>query len=138
MKLQSQKGFTLIELILVVVVVGLISVVAVPSLTKARDAADSAAAVGHLRAIHTDQSVYKSQAGRYARLSEINSYSNGVFGKNVGSTLRHRDFIYLMYPTPNNESLRSEYNVIGYRVRSGRVISQYNISESGSIVTVLP
>jgi len=138
MNLRPQNGFTLIELILVVVTAGLIAAVAVPSLMKARDAADSAAAVGHLRTMLTNQTMYKSQSGRYARLSELNSFSDGNLGRVVGSTLRHRDFIYLMFPNPTNDSLRTEYNIIAYRIRSGRVLSQYQMAENGSIVTVLP
>jgi prepilin-type N-terminal cleavage/methylation domain-containing protein len=137
MKTLSQSGFTLIELILVVAITGLIATVAVPSLMKARDAADSAAAVGHLRTMHTNQALYRSQAGRYARLSELNGYSDGVLGKVVGTTIRHRDFIYVMFPNPTDESLRTDFNIIAYRVRSGRIVSHYQMAQNGTIVTVL-
>src|SRR5690606_29537588 len=82
------KGFTLVEVLLVVVIAGIIAAVAVPSVFRARDAAESAAAVAHLRTIHTNQALYRSQAGRYARLSELNAYSNNSLGKIEGSTLR--------------------------------------------------
>lgn len=133
----SQKGFTLIELILVVVTAGLIAVVAVPSLTKARDAADNAVAVGQLRTMHTNQAIYRIQRQRYARLSELNAFANNVHGKTVGSTLRHREFTFLMFPTPTDSSLRREYQIIGYRIRNGRVIAQYNMEEDGHIRTIL-
>lgn len=122
---------------LVVVIVGMISAVAVPSLMRTRDAADSAVAVGQLRTIHTTQSIYRTQRSRYARLGELNIYANQTLGKTVGSTLRHRDFVFLMSPSPTDINLRSGYTVIAYRVRNGRVISQYNMSEDGQIQTVL-
>ena len=43
---RSEKGVTLVELLLVVVIAGLIASVAVPSLIKGRQAANSAVAVG--------------------------------------------------------------------------------------------
>ncbi|MGD9627726.1 MAG: prepilin-type N-terminal cleavage/methylation domain-containing protein [Pyrinomonadaceae bacterium] len=133
-----ERGFTLIELLLVLVIAGLVATVAVPSFLKARDAADSAVAVGRLRAMHTDQSMYRIQNSRYARLSELNAFANNAHGKTVGSTLRHRDFIFLMFPNPTDQSLRRNYNIIAYRVREARVISQYDMGEDGQIATVLP
>lgn len=138
MNTDPEKGFTLIELILVVAIAGMIAVVAVPSLMKARDAADSAAAIGQLRAIHTNQEVYRSQAGRYGRLSEISAFAGNTHGRVVGTTLRHKDFIYLMFPNPTNATLRSQYNIIAYRIRQGRVISHYQMSQDGEIVTIIP
>lgn len=132
------KGFTLVEVLLVVVIAGIIAAVAVPSVFRARDAAESAAAVAHLRTIHTNQALYRSQAGRYARLSELNAYSNNSLGKIEGSTLRHGDYFFLMYPSPTNEMLRTNYSIIAYRIRSNRVISHLRMSENGSIDIILP
>jgi hypothetical protein len=87
--------------------------------------------------MHTNQALYRSQAGRYARLSELNGYSDGVLGKVVGTTIRHRDFIYVMFPNPTDESLRTDFNIIAYRVRSGRIVSHYQMAQNGTIVTVL-
>jgi prepilin-type N-terminal cleavage/methylation domain-containing protein len=137
MKCPFQKGFTLIELILVVVVAGLIAAVAVPSLMKARDAADSSVAVGQLRSMHTNQSMYRIQNSRYANLAELNAFARNAHGRTVGTTLRHRDFIFLMFPTPTATTLRNDYQIIGYRIRSGRVISQHNMAEDGVIRTIL-
>ena len=137
MKCPSQKGFTLIELILVVVVAGLIAAVAVPSLMKARDAADSSVAVGQLRSMHTNQSMYRIQNSRYGTLAELNAFAGNAHGRTVGTTLRHRDFIFLMFPNPTTTTLRTDYQIIGYRIRSGRVISQHNMSEDGVIRTIL-
>ena len=137
MKCPSQKGFTLIELILVVVVIGLIATVAVPSLMKARDAADSSVAIGQLRSMHTNQSMYRIQKSRYASLAELNAFAGNAHGRTVGSTLRHRDFIFLMFPNPTPASLRDDYQIIGYRIRNSRVISQHNMAEDGLIRTIL-
>lgn len=135
---RSSTGFTLVELLLVVVIMGLLATVAVPSFMRSKEAAQSAAAMAHLRAIHNDQTMYRFQNNRYGRLSEINASAEGSLGKTVGSTLRRGEFIFVMLPTPTNATLRSGYQVIAYRVKGGRVASQYQIAEDGEIHTVLP
>jgi prepilin-type N-terminal cleavage/methylation domain-containing protein len=135
--MRSQKGFSLIELLLVVVIVGLVASVSVPSLTKARDAADNAAAMAKLRAIHTSQSNFRFQNFRYARLPELNTFAENAHGKVVGSTLRHKDFTFLMFPNPTDASLKVGFQIIGYRVRGGRVIAQFNMTEDGAIRTII-
>ena len=134
--MNSQKGFSLIELLLVVVIVGLIAAVAVPSLTRARDAADNAAAMAKLRTIHTSQSSFRFRNFRYARLPELNQFAQNAHGTIVGSTLRHKDFTFIMFPNPTDASLRTGFQIIGYRVRSGRVIAQFNMAQDGAIRTI--
>lgn len=136
--MKSQKGFSLIELILVVVIAGLIATVAVPSLNKARDAADNAAAMAKLRAIHTSESSYRFMYFRYARLPELNHFAENAHGTIVGSTLRHKEFTFIMFPNPTDASLKAGFQIIGYRVRSGRVVAQFNMTQDGSIRPIIP
>jgi prepilin-type N-terminal cleavage/methylation domain-containing protein len=135
--MKSQKGFSLVELLLVVVIVGLIATVSVPSLSRARDAADNAAAMAKLRNIHTSQSTFRFQYFRLARLPELNQFAQGAHGTVVGSTLRYKDFRFLMFPNPTDASLKSGFQIIGYRVREGRVIAQFNMTQDGAIHTVI-
>lgn len=137
MDLRPQNGFTLIELLLVVVVAGLIATVAVPSLLKARDAAEAAVATGQLRSMHGNQAVYRTQNPRFANLTELNAFTGNAYGKPSGTTLRHRDFIYLMLPTPTPASLTSQFQIIGYRIRGGRIVTQMNMAEDGIIRVVI-
>ena len=135
--MKSQKGFSLIELILVVVIVGLIATVSVPSFTRARDAAENAAAMAKLRNIHTSQSNFRFRNFRYAKLPELNQFAENAHGRIVGSTLKYKDFTFLMFPNPTAASLKSGFQVIGYRVRGGRVIAQFNMTEDGSIRSII-
>src|SRR5258707_3375660 len=60
---RKQKGFSLIELLIVVAVILVIAAIAIPNLIRSRMAADEASAVGSLRSINTSQVVYQSTYG---------------------------------------------------------------------------
>jgi prepilin-type N-terminal cleavage/methylation domain-containing protein len=135
--MNSQKGFSLIELLLVVVIVGLIATVSVPSLTKARDAADNAAAMAKLRVIYSSQTTFRFRNFRYARLPELNQFENNAHGTTVGQTIRYKEFTILMFPDPTDASLSRGFQIISYRVRNGRVIAQFIMTQDGNIRTII-
>lgn len=57
---KRQKGFSLIELLIVVAIILIISAIAVPNLLRSRMAANEASAVGSIRAINTSAVEYSS------------------------------------------------------------------------------
>ena len=69
--MKNERGFSMIELLLVVAIVTLIAAIAIPNLRKARQSANSASAVQSLRTITTAEQMYRQKYQTYATLAEL-------------------------------------------------------------------
>jgi general secretion pathway protein G len=69
--MKSQRGFTLIEMLIVLVIIGVVMAIAVPGLLRARQNAQAASAIQSLRTITTAEHLYDRRYKKYGTLTEL-------------------------------------------------------------------
>jgi prepilin-type N-terminal cleavage/methylation domain-containing protein len=59
----NEKGFSLVELLVVVIIIAIVAAIAIPNLLASRRAANEASAISSLRTIHSSQATYQATIG---------------------------------------------------------------------------
>jgi prepilin-type N-terminal cleavage/methylation domain-containing protein len=115
---RKDKGFSLLELLIVVAIILIIATIAIPSLLRSRQAANESSAVAELRTINTAQITYLSSAqGAYGDITALVSaglldtrFNGTLSGYNFSITAANGDYTATATPASSSNGRYGYYS----------------------------
>ena len=116
--MKRDRGFSLLELLIVVAIILIIATIAIPSLLRSRQAAQESSAVAQIRTINTAQVTYlSSNAGSYGSIPQLitqglldSRFSGSVSGYNFTVTASGSDYTANATPSSTNAGRYGYYS----------------------------
>ena len=98
--METRRGFTLIELMIVVAIIAIIAAIALPSLLRSRVQTNEGAAIENLRSVSGAQFGYNAAKNQFGGFAALNSEIDGVGTAFLDSTWvegrEHQGYVFSM------------------------------------------
>jgi type IV pilus assembly protein PilA len=126
MFMKTERGFSLIELLVVVGILMIIAAIAIPGLRRARNNANSGSAIQSLRTITTAEYLYEKKFRQYGTLAQLAPES--TIDSHLGSGLKS-GYTFALTLTPDNK----RFSVSASPLDDPANLVHYFVDESGVI-----
>jgi len=108
--MKNNRGFSLLELLIVVAIILIIATIAIPSLLRSRQSAQESSAVAQVRTVNTAEITYlSSNQGSYGNIAQLitqglldTRFSGSVSGYSFTVTASGSDYTVDAIPTSTN------------------------------------
>ncbi len=107
-KKNKNKGFSLIELLIVVAIILIIAAIAIPNLLRARRSANEGSATASMRTIGSGELLYRSTQGGFGTLAQLSADS--IIDNILGSGTKSG---YVFAATPDATSPTLQFTSVG-------------------------
>lgn len=84
---KNEKGFSLVELLVVVIIIAIVAAIAIPNLLASRRAANEASAISSLRTVHSAEATYQAVLGNNVNYTDLAGLAANTSGNLIDSTL---------------------------------------------------
>jgi len=129
--MKTDRGFSLLELLIVVAIILIIATIAIPSLLRSRQSAQESAAVAQIRTINTAEITYlSSNQGSFGDAPSLitqglldSRFSGSVSGYNFAVTVSGTDYTASATPTSTNAGRFGYYSTPDAVIRFASVTS---------------
>jgi len=139
---KKNKGFSLIELLIVVAIILIIAAIAIPNLLRSRIAANEASAVGSVRTLNTAEVTFNTtyptvgfttlaNLGPVTGGGSPTSTAAGLIDANLASGTKSG---YTFTVTPNNATPATDYQSAAAPVTPGTTGQRYFCSDSSGVI----
>ena len=145
--MKKQKGFSLIELLIVVAIILIIAAIAIPNLLRSRMAANEASAVGSIRTINTAAVTYSStypQDGFPGTLAALGAAASPCVATSAGACLLDQVLAagtksgYTFVLTSDGNTPSVGYSITGTPVNVGTTGQRMFFSDQSGVIRYDP